>query len=280
MKFQPKPKPKIEPKNVKTLAKPRGPLPPDFEDSNELLYYGFHACHALFKKRKEVLIRCYCTEERLREAGPILKWCAANKKAYHVVSSEELEKVASSVHHEGIAFLAKRRPVLTERELILELRAQRSPLVILDGVQNPHNLGSMMRVMAHFGWKYMVSSQRHAVRLSSSATRISEGGSEWVATCNYQDETRLLRELKALGYHLIGTSAHSKQSLYQTKLPYPALAFVFGSETSGLSKSLEGKLDETVSLPSRGHVQSLNVGIASALAIGECVRQHGLALGG
>ncbi len=209
--------------------------------------------------------------------GLVLKWCALNKKAYHVVSKEDLGKITASVHHEGVAVLAKRKPLLAEQELYSILRKGPQPLVVLDGVQNPHNVGSIMRVMAHFGWKYLVANQAHSFQISSSAARMSEGGSEAVELSLYQDEAAFVERLKSLGYNLVGSSSHAKKPLYSTKLAYPGLAFFLGNEVHGLSKSLMQQLDTVVSLPSSGHVQSLNVAMTSALLIGESVRQHGLA---
>jgi TrmH RNA methyltransferase len=246
------------------------------KSSDEMIYYGFHACMALFKCRKTDIIRAYCTEERLKEMGPILKWCATNKKAYRIVESRDLENVTESVHHEGIAILAKRRAPLSEQELFAALKHKRAPLVVLDQVVNPHNVGAIMRIMAHFGWRYLVSSHKDGMQLTSSAARISEGGSEFVHFTSYKDEKAFLRSLKSLGYLTLGTATDAKKSLYALKIPSTAFAFFLGNEVSGLNKALEKQLDACVTIPSTGHVQSLNVAMASGLVIGEYVRQHGL----
>ncbi len=265
----------VKPKAViqAAISPPKKPAP---KSADEMLYYGFHACCALFKNRRDTIIRAYCTEERLEDMGLVLKWCANNKKAYHVVTKEDLEKVTASVHHEGVALLAKRKMPLPENELFARLQMQRQPLVVLDEVLNPHNIGSIMRAMAHFGWQHLVCAEQFAVQVSSSAARMSEGGSEYVDLTFYKDATSFLKNLKALGYQTVGSSTHAKRALYTTKLNFPALAFFLGNEITGLSKSLVSKLDFSVSIPSSGSVESLNVAMASALLIGECVRQHGL----
>lgn len=249
----------------KKLPAPKSP--------DDLLYYGFHAVRALFKTRREEIIRAYCTEERLHEMGDVLKWCANNKKAYHVVTKEDLEKISASVHHEGVALLAKRKPTLPEHELFSILEEQRQPLIVLDAVMNPHNVGSIMRIMGHFGWKHLVCEEQYAVAISGSAARMSEGGSEFVELTYYRDQYVFLNKLKSLGYQCVGTSTHGRKSLYALDLTSAPVAFFLGNEITGLSKELMRKMDVTVAIPSIGEVQSLNVATASALFIGECARQ-------
>ena len=243
---------------------------------NELLYYGFHAVRAVYKNRREDVIRAYCTEERLEEMGDILKFCAKNKKAYHVVSKEDLEKITLSVHHEGVALLAKRKVNLSEQELYASLESKRQPLIVLDAVSNPHNIGSIMRIMAHFGWNYLICDENYFMPLSASAARMSEGGSEFVDFISYQNQNVFLNKLKSLGYQTLGTSTHGRKSFYSVPLQTKSCAIFLGNEIAGLSKDLIKKLDVTVAIPSMGEVQSLNVAMATTLFIGECVRQDGL----
>lgn len=267
----------VKPRQSSRAIKKIGEKVEEQSSAGEVLYYGHYACQALYRYRKADIIRAYVIEEKVADMALVLKWCALNKKAYHVVSKEDLGKITASVHHEGVAILAKRKPLLEEQELYAVLGKGLQPLVVLDGVQNPHNVGSIMRVMAHFGWKYLVANQAHSFQISASAARMSEGGSEVVSLSFFQDEARFIDRLKALGYHLMGSSSHAKKSLYSTKLVYPGLAFFLGNEVHGISRSLLQKLDVVLSLPNSGDVQSLNVAMTSALLIGESVRQHGLA---
>lgn len=260
---------KITPK----VGTPKKRMP---RDPEELLYYGFHACKALFKNRKDDIVRLYCTKDRVDELGAVLKWCASHKKAYHIVEKEDLERVTSSVHHEGVAILAKRKKSLTEAELLAQLKKQRQPLVVLDAVLNPHNIGSIMRVMAHFGWKHLLCSEKDMIQLSSSAARMSEGGSELVDFTFFKDASAFLKSLKALGYQTVATSSHAKKSIYETEIKYPACAFFLGNEVTGLSDFFLKKLDVSLAIPHASSLQSLNVGIAAALFMGECVRKHGV----
>lgn len=242
---------------------------------NEMLFYGFHQTQALFKMRKNDIIRVNCTQERLKEFSPLLKWCAQNKKAYHIVTAQDLENISESVHHEGIVVLARSKPLLEEKDLYLAQQKKREPLVILDQVTNPHNVGAIMRVMAHFGFKHLISSAQNPMQLSSSAARVSEGGFEHVSCTFFEDEARFLKQLKKLGYLTVGTVPGAKQSLYGLKIPSRAFAFFLGNEVSGLSKDLIRQLDQSVVIPGTHMVQSLNVAMACGLVMGEYYRQQG-----
>lgn len=242
---------------------------------NEMLYYGVHTCQSLFRHRRTAIVRAYCTEERLRDFSSMLKWCSQEKKAYHVVSKEDLAKIADSVHHEGVCILARKKPDLGEQDLLTELKKEKSPLVIVDGVQNPHNVGSIMRAMGHFGWKHMIFPSALKFKLTPSAARMSEGGCELVSTYEFKNDKAFIDNLKALGFTLYGTSSHAKKSLFTEKLPPKSIAYVFGNEISGVSESMSKLIDEMLIIPGTGGVKSLNVAMACALSIAEHTRQHG-----
>jgi len=112
--------------------------------------------------------------------------------------------------------------------------------------------------------------------LTSSAARVSEGGSEYVHCLSYLDQATFLKKLKELGYLSVGATTDAKKSIYALKIPTKAFAFFLGNEVSGLRRSLAAELDHCVTIPSTGFVQSLNVAMASGLVMGEYVRQHGL----
>ncbi|RZA22603.1 MAG: hypothetical protein EOP10_15025 [Proteobacteria bacterium] len=258
-------KPIIQPKK-KVSRKPASP---------ELLYYGEHICQKLAERRQGDIIRVYCTEELMPKFKPLLQWCAANRKAYHIVSGKDLEKITSSVHHEGVAILAKQKVHgnLDELEKALQSKPN-TPLLYLDGVQNPHNIGTIMRVMASFGWPYVVGPQT-MVPLSSAGARMSEGGAEFVEVFAAETGLKFFVWAKEKGYTIFGTSSHESKSLYDIKLPAKAI-FVLGHEVHGMTKELEKKVDVRLAIPATAQVESLNVAVATGILVAEYTRQHGL----
>lgn len=238
---------------------------------DEQKYYGIHACFAIWQKRPQDVIRVYLHESNLKFFSPVLKWCAKNKKAYHVVSNDELAKISGSVHHEGVCFLAKEPKAVTYKDFISSLKEPNICLLYLDGVQNPHNIGSIIRSCAHFGIPYILGDQLPA--LSPSACRIAKGGAEIVKLVKLENPLKALNELKNLGFSFMGTSSHQGASLYKLALPARTL-FAFGSESSGMSQAMLKFAVQNIQIPGTGEVESLNVSVATALCLGEYQRQH------
>ena len=235
----------------------------------ETKYYGIHACLALFEKRPQDVIRVYLDESNVKTFSPLLKWCAKERKAYHIIPPAELDKVSDSIHHEGVCILAKELPSLSDEALQKKLPEQ-TCLLYLDGVENPHNLGSILRTAAHFGIPYILGENLH---LSASACRIAKGGAELVRLVSLKRPKETLARLQAQGFALIATSAHQGDSLYRSPLP-PRAIFAIGSESTGL-KSAFLKRARVIRIPGTGAIESLNVAVATALCIGEYQSQHG-----
>jgi len=233
-----------------------------------LKYYGFHACIKLWKSRPEDIIRVYVDEKSVKEASPLLKWCAKAAKAYHIISEEEMEKVSDSVHHEGLCILAKVPPELTFTDML-----KKTPrcLLYLDGVQNPHNIGSIMRVAAHFGVDYILG--KGLPKISPSTYRIAQGGAEHVKLIPLDDIKSSFQKLKQAGFHMVATSSHGGQSLFEYQFPEKTV-IILGSESEGVGSQLMNLVQKTVMIPGSGHVESLNVSVATGLLLGEWFRQN------
>lgn len=239
----------------------------------ELKYYGLHACLAIWKRRPKDIIRVYLNESNVKTFKALLKWCADNKKAYHIIPDEELQKVSESVHHEGVCILAKQLPAITAQDFLNSLTQPKICLLYLDGVQNPHNIGSIMRSCAHFGVPYVLGEQGKLPALSPSACRIAKGGAEIVRLVSLPTPLKTLQALKAKGFSFVSTSSHGGTSLFKTKLGAKTV-IIMGSETSGVSESLFSLAPNKVQIPGTGEVESLNVSVATSLCIGEYARQH------
>jgi tRNA G18 (ribose-2'-O)-methylase SpoU len=243
-------------------------------ESPELKYYGFHACLNLFKARPDDIIRVYVDESIVKDVGVLLKWCAAEAKAYHVVTEEEMAKVSDSVHHEGLCILAKEPKNLSFSEMLEDLNASDEPacLLYLDGVQNPHNIGSIMRVSAHFGIKYILGQKNLLPKVSPSAYRVAQGGAEYVKLIAIDDIKNSFKDLEQAGFSTVATSSHGNNSLYNFEFS-PRMVIVMGSESEGVNEVLMASTKDTLLIPGSGVVESLNVSVATGLILGEYFRQ-------
>ncbi|MBM3184195.1 MAG: tRNA/rRNA methyltransferase [Chlamydiae bacterium] len=233
----------------------------------EAKYYGIHACQTLVKTRQKDIIRVYLDSTNVKAFGPLLKWCAENRKAYHIVPSSDLDRITDSVHHEGVCILAKEVSILTDLPKNLPSKCQ---LLYLDQIENPHNLGAILRTASHFGVPYVFGEK---LSLPPSAYRIAKGGGEQVKLVSLKETQNLSRLIK-LGFHLIATSSHRGESLYKVTFP-PRVIFVFGSESKGVRPSLFKQAHTLIQIPGTNQVESLNVSVAASLCMGEFFRQHG-----
>lgn len=239
------------------------------------MFHGVRACEAVVARRREAIVRVYVSESRRRQFAPLLEWCARERKGFQVVGAESLERLTHSIHHEGIAILARAIPRLDLAGLLhaIESGAVTGPLVYLDGVQNPHNLGSILRTAAHFGAGAIVGRAGDLPPLSPAAVRVAEGAAEIVPVCDLADPVADLRRLGQAGHRVVVTSSHRGEPLHAARLPERAV-LVLGSEGEGVSRALDAAADMRVQIAGTGAVESLNVAVACGVVLAEARRQH------
>lgn len=241
----------------------------------EIKYHGAGACLGLWNQRPKDILRVYVERARLPDFSSLLKWCSAERTPYHVVDKEDLEKLTETVHHGGICMLALEPRTLTFSQLRVALRDNQNPqlVIYLDGVENPHNLGAMLRTCAHFGVQYVLGAQGSLPRLSPSACRIAEGGAEHVRLIALEQPLLDLRELASDGFRIVGTSVSQGTSVYAFDYPQRTI-LVFGAETVGMSHELRELTQQVLRIPGSAAVESLNVSVACGIFTSEFYRHH------
>ena len=266
----------------KTAARPQSPA--DTRDrADEVRICGVNACRAVAETKRDRIIRVYVSEARLQTFGSLLRWCAETRRAYHVVTDAELERVTESKHHEGICLLVRRPPAPGFAAFTATLAASTGPccLLLVENVGNPHNLGAIICVAAHFGAAglLLAGGSGTPASLSAAAHRIAEGGLEHVPVIPVADPVRAVTALREAGFLAVATSSHVAESLYAADLP-PRVLFLFGSETEGLTAAVSRAADRCVAIPGSGAVESLNVACAAAAFLSEFRRLHPLPVNG
>jgi TrmH RNA methyltransferase len=240
--------------------------------ATESKYYGVRACEALFAVRPQDIVRAYLTNKTKNQFKDLMSWCAKRKLAYHLVTDEELAKITSSVHHEGVCILAKQRKRLATDELLKRLTDDPQLLLGVDGVGNPHNLGSILRTAAHFGCRFIAGTKDSLPDLSPSACRIAEGAAEHVELVDCDDLSKLVGKLRQKGFGIIATDCHGGRNLFEVEFP-PRACVIIGAEVSGVSPKLIKEADFRLQIPGSGKVESLNVGVATGVIVAEYFRQ-------
>ena len=148
------------------------------EKKTEQKVHGLRACAALFAHRPGDIIRVYLSVNRRPTFKALLEYCVAQRLGFQFVDDENLQKLSGGIHHEGIVILAREPARLGGDELLagISTKTIHGPLLLLDGVQNPHNLGSILRSAAHFGCGAVVGEAENLPPLSAAAP-ISRCGS-------------------------------------------------------------------------------------------------------
>lgn len=227
------------------------------------------AVQALFAHDPSRVLRLFFDDRTKAEAGEFCKVLAAARKPYRHVSTEELTKVAGTPLHGGILAVTRPKPVFTfDAENLKAWAKAGKPVVILDGVGNPHNLGAIARTMAFFGLdRLLVSDHPGQAVPSEAAFRVAEGGLEWVEVIRVRNLAQELKRLRPY-YRVVGTAlgAHRPLSQVLAKGDRP-LAVVLGNEEEGLPPATLAACEEVATLPGSGRVQSLNVSATAAILI-------------
>jgi len=240
-------------------------------------YHGLRACESLFARRPADIVRVYVSARRKPTFAKLLAYCVEHRRGFQVVDDESLERLTGSLHHEGIAILAK---AIARQDLAglvhrIESGTITGPLIYLDGVQNPHNLGSILRTAAHFGVGAVIGAEGQLPPLSAAAVRVAEGAAEHVPVVALANPGVDLARLKKAGLELVATSSRDGEPLWTATLgPAPRLVIVMGSEGEGTSRPVQRACDRTVQIPGTGLVESLNVSVACGIVLAEVRRRR------
>lgn len=191
-----------------------------------------------------------------------------------------LTQISGESRHQGIVAEVRRSTVLDEAGLrsLVERRLESGEpllLLLLDGVQDPHNLGACMRTADAAGVDAIVVPRRRAAGLGPTVSKVAAGAAEQLPYVPVANLGRTLDWLGDYGIRRIGTSDQADHSLYETELG-ASVALVMGREHTGLGKGIASRCDALVSLPMQGVVASLNVSVATGICLYEIVRRRAL----
>jgi 23S rRNA (guanosine2251-2'-O)-methyltransferase len=186
---------------------------------------------------------------------------------------ETLDRMAAGVPHQGVIAVVSAKPLLGLDALLTEARTP-ALLLVLDGVEDPRNLGAVLRSAEAAGADGVVLPERHSVGLSETVNRASAGALEHVRVARVGNVAQALETMKARGLWVVGFDANGHERWDAVDYRGP-VALVVGGEGRGIRRLVRERCDHLVSLPLFGHVGSLNVSVAAGVALYEVVRQRG-----
>ncbi|MDD5328551.1 MAG: 23S rRNA (guanosine(2251)-2'-O)-methyltransferase RlmB [Sulfuricella sp.] len=236
--------------------------------------YGFHAVVSRIRQNALGIVEIYVHRERqdprVRELLQL-----AEEQGVRVIFMERqrLDGMTGSDKHQGVVAKVQAAREYHDVFDVLETLSEPALLLVLDGVQDPHNLGACLRVADAMGAHAVVVPKDRAAGLNATVRKVASGAAETVPFVTVTNLARSLREIKEAGVWVLGAAGEAESDLFSVKLEGPT-AWVLGAEGEGLRRLTRETCDQLVSIPMFGSVESLNVSVASGICLYETRRQR------
>ena len=232
--------------------------------------YGINAVIEALKAKRATLVRVSPrADDRLTQ---LVRLAEQQGVRVERVSGDELDRLGARQRHQGVIADVEEAASYSVEDLVIGARA--APLiVVLDSIEDPHNVGAIVRTVDAAGGDGVVRQSRHAARLDGAAASASAGAVAHVKIAEVVNIARAIEILKDAGVWTVGLAGDAPKRYDEVDLTLPT-AIVVGAEGTGLRRLVRERCDWLVSLPMAGHVQSLNVSVATGIALFEAVRQR------
>ena len=206
---------------------------------------------------------------------PIVAEAKKNGIIVQFVDKRKLDQMAGNVQHQGVVAQVAAYEYAEVEDLIARAKAAgETPfLLILDEIEDPHNLGSILRTADCTGVHGVIIPKRRSVGLTATVSKTSAGAVEYVPVARVTNIAQTIEELKEQGIWVAGADVSAEQNMYRSDLTMP-LAVVIGNENKGIGRLIKEKCDFLLKLPMFGHINSLNASVAASVFMYEVVRQR------
>ncbi|MBL1209082.1 23S rRNA (guanosine(2251)-2'-O)-methyltransferase RlmB [Geminocystis sp. GBBB08] len=246
------------------------------ENDSPDLIYGCHPVLAALENNHQLnrlyLIGKLLSDPRFEKLLPQVK---ANGTVIDVVDNNRLNQITNFANHQGVVATVAPYEYLELSELITQAKANsNNPVIIIaDGINDPHNLGAIIRTAEALGMQGLIIPQRRSVGVTSTVKKVAAGALEYFSVARVVNLQNAMAELKEAGFWIYGTVATEGNVLHKIKLE-GAIGLVIGSEEKGISQSTAKSCDFLVSIPLTGKTPSLNASVATAICLYEVFRQQ------
>lgn len=243
---------------------------------SEQRVYGFHSIESILKNEPERVLEVWLLAGRHdKRLQAVLELMSLHGIRHKILKREKLDELAGNTRHQGIVADCRAAASRNENFLSQLLDSLDVPplLLVLDGVQDPHNLGACLRTADAVGVHALIVPKDNAATLNGTVRKVASGAAETTPFITVTNLARCLRNLKERGIWLIGTDGEATINLYQQDMTGP-MAIVMGAEGKGLRRLTRELCDHLVSIPIPGNVESLNVSVATGVCLYEALRQR------
>lgn len=239
--------------------------------------YGLHTVHALLTHHPEHVLELFVLNSREDERlQAIIQLAKQFGLAVQAVSREKLDQMAANSQHQGVVARARSHTPLNENDLAQLLKSLKEPafLLVLDNITDPHNLGACLRTAEAVGVHAVIAPRDKSAALTPVARKTASGAAEVLPFIQVTNLARTLKQLADEGVWCVGTALTPEaKSIYDVDLK-GSLAIVMGAEGAGMRRLTKEHCDTLTYIPMQGSVQSLNVSVATGIALYEAFRQR------
>ncbi len=188
-------------------------------------------------------------------------------------SGQRIAGLAGHTHHQGVTLRISEFPYTDFEDLLQRPLAERDPLLVLDGIQDPQNLGAVLRSACFLGAKAVIIPKDRSAHVTAVVIKRAAGATAYVPVARVTNITRTLKALKSAGYWVTGLEVEGSRNLYDADFTVP-LCLVIGNEQKGMRPLVRSECDLLVRIPAAGPLDSLNAASAATLALYEVLRQR------
>ncbi|HEY0829069.1 MAG TPA: 23S rRNA (guanosine(2251)-2'-O)-methyltransferase RlmB [Bacilli bacterium] len=208
---------------------------------------------------------------------PIVEEAKKSGVLVQFVDKRKLDQLVNHSQHQGVIAQAAAYEYVEIEDILAAAKTKNEDpfILILDEIEDPHNLGSILRTADCTGVHGVIIPKRRSVGLTATVSKVSAGAVEYVPVARVTNIAQTIELLKEQGVWIAGADGSAKQSVYQSNLNLP-LAIVIGNEGKGIGRLIKEKCDFLIKLPMLGNIQSLNASVAAGVLMYEAVRQRQL----
>ncbi|MCS5707560.1 23S rRNA (guanosine(2251)-2'-O)-methyltransferase RlmB [Candidatus Berkiella cookevillensis] len=237
--------------------------------------YGIHAAKALIEHQPQNIKTIYFSKTSSQRISELVALAQTMGIAAQIVNPPKLESLAQAREHQGIVLAVKPFALRTEQDLKLDLakQSEKAFFLILDAIQDPHNLGACIRTAEALGVHGLIFPQAKSASITASVRKVACGAEMGLPLYQVTNLARCIELLKSEGIWVLGAVVDASQTLYTCDLKR-SIAIVMGNEQNGIRPLTQKSCDEAFSIPLSGMTQSLNVSVATGICLSEVVRQR------
>ena len=238
--------------------------------------FGFHSVESILKSNPELVLNVLIQNERRdKRINELINTLSSQKIPYSFADKVFLDKISKGELHQGVISSIIPPSILNEESFIQSITRfnQNSLILILDSIQDPRNLGACLRSANAAGVSHIIINKDGSAPINSLVHRTSAGAINSLEIFHVTNLSRIIQQIKKRDIWVVGLDGNTESSIYNVNLT-GSIAIVVGSEGKGIRSLIKKNCDQIVSIPMVGNIESLNVSVATAIALFESKRQR------